>query len=56
MDKRQEWARDRSLDADNVGAMGAWIADDTYEIKLCFVATPALTTMTAKFSGNSLSL
>jgi hypothetical protein len=37
-----------------VAASGAWIAEDTYAVKLCFYETPFYTTMKFRFSGDEL--
>lgn len=35
-----------------VAAHGAWTAEDTYELRLCFYETPFLATMTCRFAGD----
>lgn len=35
-----------------VAAHGAWTADDTYELRLCFYETPFLATMICRFEGD----
>lgn len=37
-----------------VAASGAWTADDTYTVKLCFYETPFCLTVSLKFSGGQL--
>jgi hypothetical protein len=37
-----------------VAASGAWTADDTYTVKLCFYETPFCLTVNLKFSGGQL--
>jgi hypothetical protein len=39
-----------------VAASGAWITDDTYEMKLVFYATPFCFTMTCRFGHDKLKL
>ena len=35
---------------------GAWIADNTYELKLCYYETPFLETYTFQFTGNQITI
>ena len=37
-----------------VAVSGAWTADDTYSLKLCFYETPTSITATMKFAGEQL--
>lgn len=37
-------------------ARGAWTADDTYEVKSCFIETPFVGTMICRFEGDQLTL
>ncbi len=39
-----------------VATRGAWEADDTYTLKLCFYETPYIETLTWKFSGDQVTL
>lgn len=44
-----------TIDA-KVAARGAWIADDTYEMTLCFYETPFIQTLTWKFTGDQVAV
>jgi hypothetical protein len=52
------WITGRMAYADfaeqSVAASGAWTADDTYTVKLCFYETPFYLTLHLKFSGKQL--
>jgi len=37
-----------------VAASGAWTAEDTYTVKLCFYETPFYLTVNLKYSGDQL--
>jgi hypothetical protein len=39
-----------------VAASGAWTADDTYTIRLCFRETPFISTLALRFAGDRLEL
>jgi CubicO group peptidase (beta-lactamase class C family) len=39
-----------------VAARGAWTADDTYTLKICFVETPYIETVACRFSGDEVSV
>jgi hypothetical protein len=48
-----------ALESDNprpVAASGAWTAEDTYEIVLCFYETPFRPTITCRFADDRLAL
>lgn len=53
-----DWITGRMAFADfaeqPVAASGAWTADDTYTVKLCFYETPFCLTVNLKFSGGQL--
>ncbi len=38
-----------------VAASGAWIADDTYQTKLCFYETPFCPTIVCRFAGDEMT-
>jgi len=44
-----------TIDA-KVAARGAWTADDTYELTLCFYETPFIQTLTWKFTGDQVAV
>lgn len=39
-----------------IAARGAWTADDTYTMKLCFVETPYIQTTTYRFDGDQVTV
>jgi CubicO group peptidase (beta-lactamase class C family) len=39
-----------------VAASGAWASDDTYVIRMCFNATPFISTLTFRFSADQLTI
>ena len=39
-----------------VAACGAWTAEDTYTVKLCYYETPFVQTMTWKFTGDQVTV
>lgn len=39
-----------------IAARGAWTADDTYTMKVCYVETPQVETITCRFAGEEVSL
>jgi CubicO group peptidase (beta-lactamase class C family) len=52
------WVKGRmayaDLEEERVAVSGAWTADDTYMVKLCFYETPYYLTLKLKFSGGQL--
>jgi hypothetical protein len=39
-----------------IAARGAWIADDTYSMAVCYVETPYVETVTCRFTGDHVSI
>jgi CubicO group peptidase (beta-lactamase class C family) len=54
------WLKGTAALGDNpeapVAARGAWQNDDTYVMKVCFVETPFVQTMTWKFTGDAVTI
>lgn len=42
--------------AGKTAARGAWTADDTFTIKVCYIETPYIETITCKFSGEDVTI
>jgi CubicO group peptidase (beta-lactamase class C family) len=42
--------------AGRTAARGAWTADDTYTLKVCYIETPYEETITCRFSGDEMTL